>query len=148
MGQLLRIWIKRNKRGPMDPRDSVQANVSRGLEGSADQGGRRQVTLLSRELWSRACSELGIDVPPETRRANLYLQGVDLIGCRGKTIRIGDVRIRIYGETRPCHRMDEACRGLEAALDPAWYAGAFGEIMLGGELEVGQIAEWIEPEDE
>src|SRR4051794_29684488 len=45
--------------------------------------------------------------------------------------------VRIYGEVTPCERMDEAQPGLRAALRPHWRGGAFGEIVEGGTIAVG-----------
>jgi len=144
-GVLLKIWIKRARRGPMDAVDHATAIVGHGLDGCADRGGRRQVTLIREESWDAACRELGVDVPPEARRANLLVRGIDLEHSRGQTIEIGDTAIRIFGETRPCERMDAACSGLRARLSPEWRAGAFGEVVRAGVLRVGDRARWIEP---
>jgi MOSC domain-containing protein YiiM len=54
--------------------------------------------------------------------------------------------VRIFGETRPCHQMDEACPGLQAALSPPWGGGAFGEILDGGAIAVGSPVAWEEAE--
>ena len=137
-----RIWIKRAHRGPMDPVDRATLVAGRGLEGNANYGGRRQVTLLSREQWSDATQTLGTDVVPAARRANLFITGIDFEQSRGRIIRIGACRIRVLGETRPCERMDEACDGLRAALDPHWRGGAFGEVLDGGEIVVGDLVDW------
>ena len=47
------------------------------------------------------------------------------------------LRIRIFGETRPCEQMDAAREGLRAALEEPWAGGAFGEVLDGGEIQVG-----------
>ncbi|HEX5720587.1 MAG TPA: sulfurase, partial [Thermoanaerobaculia bacterium] len=70
-GRLSAIWLKRFKRGPMDPRESATLLPGRGLEGSANQGGRRQVTLISEEGWAEAIDALGAPIEPSARRANL-----------------------------------------------------------------------------
>jgi MOSC domain-containing protein YiiM len=125
----------------MDPAERASLVASRGLVGNANQGGHRQVTLLSEEHWHELTAHL--DSPdPISRRANLLLTGIDLRDSRGKTLCIGGCRIRIHGETRPCERMDEACDGLRSALSVPWGGGAFGEILDGGEIAVGDSVVW------
>jgi MOSC domain-containing protein YiiM len=142
-GTVEAIWIKRAKLGPMDRHERVRALAGRGLAGNADQGGKRQVTILSAESWADAEAELGAAVDPRARRANLFLRGVDLEESRGRVLRIGPCRIALRGETRPCRRMDEAHRGLKAALEPRWRAGAYGEVLDDGEIAVGDAAVWV-----
>jgi MOSC domain-containing protein YiiM len=125
----------------MDPAERVRAVAARGLAGNANQRGRRQVTLLSHEQWTRVTSHLG-SPDPIVRRANLLLSGIDLVDSRHRVLRIGTVRIRVLGETRPCERMDEAVPGLRAALSGPWEGGAFGEVLDQGEIAIGDIAEW------
>lgn len=128
----------------MDPASSAQLVSSQGIVGNADQGGRRQVTMIVEEVWREVCEELGAEVPPAARRANLMLSGISLEESRGKTLRVGPCRIRILGETRPCERMDEAHEGLRDTLSPEWRAGAFGEILDSGEIRVGDAVEWVD----
>ncbi len=52
-GQLEAIWIKRFKRGPMDPATEATMVEGRGIEGNANQGGKRQVTIISKEMWEK-----------------------------------------------------------------------------------------------
>jgi MOSC domain-containing protein YiiM len=131
------IWIKRFKRGPMDRVERAELVAGRGVRGSANQGGRRQITILSEEAWSDALRELGADVDPSARRANVLVRGVDLEKSRGRTLRIGACLVRIYGEVTPCERMDEAYEGLRAALRPHWRGGVFAEIVEDGTIAVG-----------
>jgi MOSC domain-containing protein YiiM len=143
-GRIEAIWIKRQRKGPMDAVDTAQVVADAGIVGNANQGGRRQVTLLSREAWERAGQELGEDVDPARRRANVLVTGVDLEQSRDRVIRLGNVRIQLRGETRPCERMDEACDGLRNALDPEWRGGAFGVVLDDGAFSVGDPVEWAE----
>jgi MOSC domain-containing protein YiiM len=136
-GRLEAIWVKRMKRGPMDPLERVTCVAGRGLAGNANQGGRRQVTIFSKETWERATAPFEDPPAPQVRRANLLVSGVDLVQSRGKILQIGTVRIRIAGETRPCEQMDAARAGLRAALEEPWAGGAFGEIVDDGEIQVG-----------
>jgi ribosomal protein S18 acetylase RimI-like enzyme len=136
-GRLDAIWIKRMKRGPMDPTPSARLVTARGIVGNANQRGKRQVTIIEREVWERLMNELGADLSPSSRRANLMVSGTSLSGMRGRVLRVGEARIRIYGETKPCERMDEALPGLQSAMRPNWGGGAFGEILNDADIHVG-----------
>lgn len=136
-GSLERIWVKRARRGPMDPRESAELLEGEGIRDDANRGGRRQVTVISMEAWSRVEDELGEPVDPSLRRANLLVSGIDLEKTRGRTLVVGACRIRIDGETRPCNRMDEAREGLRKALVPEWRGGVHGVVLSGGSVAVG-----------
>ena len=136
-GRVEALWIKRARRGPMDPADSVEMIQGRGIRENADQGGWRQVTVIQREVFDQLRAELGDEVDPGMRRANVLVSGVSLEGSRGKILHLGPCRIEIRGETRPCERMDEALEGLRGALEPKWRGGAFGRVLDDGEVRVG-----------
>jgi MOSC domain-containing protein YiiM len=143
-GTVAAIWLKRFKRGLMDAVDRAEFVAGRGLRGNANQGGKRQVTIIDEAAWQDAQRDAGALVDPSARRANVMLRGIDLRRTRGKELRIGEAVVRVYGETRPCERMEEAHRGLRAALSPEWRGGVFAEIVSGGVVRVGDAAEWIE----
>lgn len=145
VGRLDAIWIKRMKRGPMDPAERAELVAGKGIRGNANQRGKRQVTIIEREVWDALMQQLGAELPPSSRRANLMVSGIALAGMRGRVLRIGSCRVRIYGETKPCERMDEALPGLQQAMRPEWRGGAFGEILDDGEIHVGDRVA-IEPE--
>lgn len=142
-GILERIWIKRMKRGPMDPVATADLIAGQGIGGNANRAGRRQVTLLDADRWADAMREVDADLDPAARRANFLLRGIDLESSRGQVLRIGEVHLRIEGETKPCERMDEALPGLQAALRPGWRGGAYGVVLVGGVVRVGDHAGWL-----
>ncbi|HET9766951.1 MAG TPA: MOSC domain-containing protein [Thermoanaerobaculia bacterium] len=144
-GTLAAIWVKRCKRGPMDAALIGELVANRGLVGNANQGGRRQVTLIEEEVWAALMGELGAALPSSTRRANLVLRGLPLRDSRGRELRIGDCVLRIKGETKPCERMEEAQAGLRALMFPDWRGGAFAEVVVGGRICVGDPAAWDPP---
>lgn len=145
-GEIVKIWIKRAHRGVMDPVESAEALAGRGLIGNADQGRRRQITIIDEAAWREAAAETGHDVDPSKRRANVMLRGIPLAKSRGQLLRLGDCLVRILGETRPCEQMEQAQAGLRKALSPNWRAGVFGEIVEGGLIRVGDDAELVEAE--
>jgi len=124
----------------MDERERVTLVEGRGVEGSADQGRARQVTIVEREVFDRVSDVVGEEVDPALRRANVLVSGVRLEGRRNQILHLGACRIRLVGETRPCHRMDEAVPGLRDALDGKWGGGAFGRVLTGGDVRVGDVA--------
>jgi MOSC domain-containing protein YiiM len=145
-GVLRAIWIKRVRRGLMDPAEEATLVAGRGLVGNANQGGRRQVTILEAERWDAFMRALGGALPTAARRANLVVAGVPLARSRGRVLRVGACRLRILGETKPCERMDEALPGLRALMYPDWGGGAFAEALDDGGIAVGDAVRW-EPEE-
>ena len=127
----------------MDPVLFAAATEGRGLTSNANQGGKRQITIIDEARWREAQEELGVDVHPTARRANVMLRGIDLENTRGRILRIGPVEVRIYNETRPCEQMEEAQPGLRAALGVRWRGGVYGEIVKGGVLRVGDEVELV-----
>ncbi|HUP47341.1 MAG TPA: MOSC domain-containing protein [Thermoanaerobaculia bacterium] len=144
-GEIVSLWLKRAHARPMDRVDAAELVAGRGIAGNADQGGWRQVTVIDESAWRDAETELGLAVDPSARRANVLVRGIDLRESRGKILRLGDAVIRLAGETRPCQQMDDAQPGLRRALGPDWRGGAFGQIVEGGTIRVGDKAELQTP---
>jgi len=128
----------------MDAVDQGELVAGKGLTGNADQGRKRQVTLIEKEIWENLMRQVNADLSPATRRANLMVSGISLENSRKKHLQIGEILIRIYGETKPCERMDEAIPGLKDAMYEHWRGGAFGEIIEGGIIRLGDSVKWIE----
>ena len=142
-GRLEAIWLKRAKRGPMDPVPSAVLEAGRGIAGNADFGRRRHVTILDADEWERRVAGLGATLDPSARRANLLIRGLDLRESRGRTLTVGGCRIRIDGETKPCERMEEALPGLREALYEDWGGGGWGAVVVGGPIAVGDPVAWL-----
>ena len=136
------IWLKSARKGPMEPVPEATLVAGRGLEGNVDRGGYRQVTLLDADAWEAATREIGVDLGPDTRRANLLVRGVDFRETADRVLRIAGCRIRIRGETLPCGRMEDAAPGLKVALAPDWRGGAYGMVLEGGPLALGDTVAW------
>ena len=126
----------------MDPVDEATLVAGQGLEKSVGRSRRRQVTLLERERWEEFMRALGGSLDPRHRRANLLISGISLPHTRGRILRIGEARVEIGGELTPCERMEEALPGLQNAMRPNWGGGAFGAVLDGAVIHVGDLITW------
>ena len=145
MAKLEAIWIKRARRGKMDAMQSATLVEGKGIVGNANQGGRRQVTIIEQEVWADRTAQVGSTADPSMRRANLMISGLSLKQTRGKTLRVGECILEIAGETKPCERMDEAAPGLRDAMRADWGGGAFAMVVKGGTVHVGDEVEFYDP---
>ncbi|MEM9293261.1 MAG: MOSC domain-containing protein [Acidobacteriota bacterium] len=144
VGEVVKIWIKRARRGPMDAVEQATLIAGEGIDGDANRGRTwRQVTLIEDELWQQVAEELGPQVNPVQRRANLLIRGITLQNTRHRILALGETaRLEIRGETRPCNLMEETLSGLQAALDPDWRGGAYARVLSGGVLRLGDAVRW------
>ncbi|MEP6763093.1 MAG: MOSC domain-containing protein [Gemmatimonadaceae bacterium] len=143
-GRVEKIWIKRSKGGVMDAVQRATLCENKGIVGNANQGGRRQVTILERERWEAHLEALHASLDPSRRRANILISGCSLSNTRNQILKIGNVRFRIAGETKPCNQMEGALPGLEKVMRPEWGGGAFAMVLDDGEIRVGDELEWVE----
>ena len=141
-GRLEGIWLKRSHRGPMDAHASVRLVAGEGIAGSVDRSRRRQVTIISREVWDQLMAALGAKADSSARRANLLVSGVVLAHTRGRVLRIGAGRLLIGGELTPCERMDEVRPGLRELMRSDWGGGVFGQVLDDALISVGDPVSW------
>jgi len=128
----------------MDPVARADAVAGEGLVGNADFGAERQVTIVECEVFAALPTQIRQVIDLSARRANFMVSGIRLANTRDRVLQIGACRIQIRGETKPCHRMDEACPGLQDALKPNWGGGAWGDVLDGGEIRVGDRVNWVD----
>jgi len=129
----------------MAPADRAIVSVADGVSG--DWRGTqktRQVTVLFAEDWARAVVGLDPAAPWTVTRATLLVSGLVNPQRAGDVIAIGDVRLKVTGETQPCVRMDEQLAGLWDAMRPDWRGGVTARVVAGGEIAVGDVVRWAE----
>ena len=132
-GEIVAIWIKKAHRRPLDAVTEAELVAGRGIVGNANQGGWRQITIIDEKSWADAQAELGRDVDPSRRRANVMIRGIDLEKSRGRKLRLGECVIDIRGENPPCRQMGD----MQVPLKTHWRAGVFGSIEKGGMIHIG-----------
>ena len=138
--KLVAIAIREKSRAKMTELEQAEITIESGVESDfRGKPGARQVTLLSHESWNDACQDLGKTIPWTTRRANLLVSGLQLEQTTDSIVRIGDVVLRVTGETDPCHRMDEQVAGLCKVLEANWRGGVCCRVVEGGAISVGDL---------
>lgn len=139
MSKLLAIAKRENKRDSMRLLDSAEITTD-GVEGIyVEKPESRKVTILSKESWEATCKDLGSDISWTTRRANLLVEGIDLMESKGMRILIGEVILEVSGETTPCGLMDQLRPGLLNALRSDWRGGVVCRVINPGYIQVGDM---------
>lgn len=137
VGRIRAIAVRTAEDGPMKEIARTVALVDGGLEGDIAVSADRGVTFIASGQWKQVVAELGTELPWHTRRANILVECDGLGDLIGKTVRIGDVRVHVNAETKPCGLMDKLHDGLKTALVPDCRAGVYGRVVAGGEIRVG-----------
>lgn len=137
--RVLRTWVRREKGAVPEERPDLTLITDEGVEHDHKRGGRRHVTLVFEDDWNAATAELGRDVDPAGRRANVLLSGGGGGRLIGTTVRLGAATLQIVGETKPCDIMNQAAPGLEEALRPDVRAGVWGVVTEGGPVRPGDV---------
>lgn len=119
-GTVMWIGVRPERRAPLLPLSSVLITET-GIEGDHRvKAGKRAVSLIQWEHFS-VISALANkeDVTPEVLRRNFVVSGINLLGLRNRTFRIGEAVLRGTGICAPCSRMEEN-------LGPGGYAAVRG----------------------
>mgnify|MGYP001096226709 CR=1 FL=1 len=145
MGQLEAIWIKTAHGGVMQPVPEANTQENKGLVGDVSFGrGKRQVTLIEKEIFDVLGDRFSGSVKPDMRRANFMVTGIELKETVGSILSIGDLKVEIFGETKPCKIMDDGRQGLREALVDEWKGGVYGCVLNDAAVKVGDVVSWDE----
>jgi MOSC domain-containing protein YiiM len=136
-GTIEGLFVYPEEGGEPQPLQSARIVAGIGLEGDQTRTAHRAVTVLSLDQWRETMRDLGADMPPQTRRANVIVSGIDLPATMGKRLRLGDAEIEVLGEVKPCGQMEAALAGLKQALAREWRGGVHGRVVREGALHVG-----------
>jgi MOSC domain-containing protein YiiM len=125
--------------------EEARARPNGGLVEDIPVSRQRGMTLLSRAAWQEAIDELGVELPWQTRRANVLIDDLPLATLIGKTLRLGEVVLEIHAETEPCQMMDQQYPGLRRVLESHCRAGVYGQVLVGGCVRIGDLVEICRP---
>jgi MOSC domain-containing protein YiiM len=138
-GRLIGICRAREKMAPLETLEQAEVTPEAGISGDV-RGTKpgRQVTVLFREGWQDACRDAGApQLDWLTRRANLYVEGLERPRENGVRLTIGEVVLQVADETKPCALMEAAQPGLRAAMKPDWRGGVCCDVVRGGTIRLG-----------
>ena len=138
-GRVVAIAVRTTRNGPMREIESARAQQDGGIDGDLPVEPDRGITLIALEQWEQVTGELGVELPWHTRRANILVEGVQMADLLDRTVRVGEVELKITGETKPCGLMDQQHAGLREVLVPELRGGVLGRVVRGGEFAVGDV---------
>ncbi len=139
-----RLWVRVSKALPPEPHPVLELIADGGTEGDHTFGKKRHVTLIFADDWARTIADLGQDVDPSARRANVLLSGGDAPSLVGQRVRLGAAEIEIHGIVHPCDLMDEMADGLQEAMRPEGRGGVWGRVLTSGAVCVGDTLEVLD----
>lgn len=149
MARLLGIAVKQQRKGAVSLHREAMITRKNGVVGDwRGKPGKRQVTLMSLADWQAACAELGVELPWQTRRANLLVDELPLHQSTGTRIVLGEAVLEVTGETDPCERMEQAQPGLFQALATGWRGGVTCRVIADGVVRTGMEVSLIQPDSQ
>ncbi|OEK01872.1 molybdenum cofactor sulfurase [Roseivirga sp. 4D4] len=110
VGLVKLVTIRPLRKEPPVILKDVEAIAEVGLAGDhyASKGGKRQVTLISREHIHAVASFMGKEeIDPLALRRNIVTTGINLNALKDKRFQIGEAVFEHTGECHPCSRMEE-----------------------------------------
>lgn len=134
-GRVAWLGVRTLKRGAVEARERVRVTLN-GLEGDhRTKPGVRAVSLLQFEHRAVIEALCGADeVTFAMLRRNVVVEGLNLLGLRGRDFRVGTAVLHGTGPCAPCSRM-------EAALGHGGYAAVRGHGgLLAGVVAEGEVA--------
>ena len=99
--------------------------------------GRRQVSLIEREVLSEHAVDLAIPYfYPGQIRANIETKGINLVELIGSNIGIGKTKLQIIEARTPCDKMDKIFPGLRKKMEHE-KQGVLAEVIESGIIQEG-----------
>jgi quercetin dioxygenase-like cupin family protein len=129
---VLKLWLRRSRGAAPEPCAALQLEPEGGVVGDHAFGRKRHVTIVFEDDWREAAREVGRDVDPVFRRANVLVTGGGGRRWIGARIMLGTSELEIGGITDPCPVMERGAAGLMEALRPRGRSGIWGRVLRRG----------------
>lgn len=100
------------------------------------QPGKRQVSLIEREVIEQHAGALGTDFDPGQVRSNIETTGIDLIALIGQEVQVGEAMLLFVEPRTPCHKMDALAPGLRDLMENS-RQGVIARVVKGGKVRPG-----------
>lgn len=141
MSRVAALYVAPERKAPMVPVTSVEAEAGRGLVGDRHHGTRhRHVSVQSRDELAAATAAFGAPVPEELTRRTLTLDHGAVPTTPGARLVVGDVVLEVVRRAAPCRVMDtEIGPGARAALHDR--GGSVCRVLTSGTIAVGDEVE-------
>ena len=138
MPKLLGIAVVTKIMGEVLEKNSVTVDIKTGIQGDARGSKKqRQITILFEDDWKKVCKDLNSSLHWTTRRANLFVSGINGPQEENSIINIVKIKLKINYETDPCDVMEKQKPGLKKALTPDWRGGVCCSVIQGGQISIG-----------
>ena len=154
-GIVCSVHIAEDAGAPMRTPAMIEAIAGRGVKGdryclgkesgyfSGTKGARRQITLFESEVLDTVLRDNNVSLAPDECRMNVVTRGVPLAHLVGRRFRVGDAVLRGLKLNEPCSRLEDVVgRPVVKAL--VHRCGLFAEILVGGRIHAGDVAEFID----
>lgn len=151
-GRVASLHLHPAKSGePLTAVDAIEVVADKGIVGNGRyfarvspttrQPGKRQVTLIGREVVAGHAATLGLErIAPGAVRANIETTGVDLVSFIGRQVSVGGAILLFYEARTPCEKMDRICAGLREAMEKQ-KQGVLAQVVQSGSIRVGDPVE-------
>ncbi|MEM6850728.1 MAG: MOSC domain-containing protein [Pseudomonadota bacterium] len=143
-GRIVWIGARTERRGPIQSMERSAIELNGLAADHRARPGKRAVTLFQWEHLGAIGAFLGRPpVSPEDLRRNIGVAGLNLLGLRNRTFRVGTALLRGSGLAAPCSRMEETFgHGGYAAV--RGHGGVTAEVLEPGEAAIGDAVRLVE----
>lgn len=143
-GKVIAVCMSKEKGTRKTPVESAYLREDFGLIGDAhaEEGGNRQVSLLSEESIEEM-KRLGLEVGPGDFAENITVRGIKVFTLApGTRLRVGEVLLEVTQIGKHCHTKCAIFRQVGKCIMPQ--QGVFARVLKGGVVRPGDEIEVVD----